>query len=205
MQAFERVVAPFDGVITARNTDVGALIQAGDNTTSKELFRLSAIQKLRVYVSVPEIYAPSVKDGAAVNVTLDAFANEVFKGSIVRNSHAIDLSSRTLKVEVDVANASGRLLPGAYAFVHFPLLASAHGLTIPSNALLFRSEGLRVGVVRDGRVALTPITGGEDYGSTLEVRGGLTPNDAIIVNPSDSLADGTLVRVSAKKETAVRQ
>jgi RND family efflux transporter MFP subunit len=204
LQAFERVVAPFDGVITARNTDVGALIQAGDNTTPKELFRLAAIQKLRVYVSVPEIYAPSVKNGAAVNVTLDAFPNEVFKGSIVRNSHAIDLSSRTLNVEVDVDNPSGRLLPGAYAFVHFPLLASAHGLTIPSNALLFRSEGLRVGVVRDGRVALTPITVGEDYGSTLEVRGGLTPNDAIIVNPSDSLADGTLVRVSAKKETAVR-
>jgi RND family efflux transporter MFP subunit len=204
LQAFERVVAPFDGVITARNTDVGALIQAGDNTTPKELFRLAAIQKLRVYVSIPEIYAPSVKNGAAVKVTLDAFANEVFKGSIVRNSHAIDLSSRTLNVEVDVDNPSGRLLPGAYAFVHFPLLASAHGLTIPSNALLFRSEGLRVGVVRNGRVALTPIRVGEDYGSTLEVRGGLTPNDAIIVNPSDSLADGSLVRVSAKKETAVR-
>jgi RND family efflux transporter MFP subunit len=205
LQAFERVIAPFDGLITARNTDVGALIQAGDNSTPKELFRLAAIQKVRVYISVPEIYAPSVKNGAAVDVTLDAFPNEVFKGVIVRNSQAIDLNSRTLNVEVDVDNPSGRLLPGAYAFVHFTLPSSAHALTIPANALLFRSEGLRAGVVRNGRVALTPITIGEDYGNALEVRAGLTPNDAIIVNPSDSLADGSPARVSAKKATGVRR
>jgi RND family efflux transporter MFP subunit len=204
LQAFERVIAPFDGLITARNTDLGALIQAGENTTPKELFHLAAIQELRVYVSVPEIYAPSVKNGAAVAVTLDAFPNEVFKGMIVRNSQSIDLNSRTLNVEVDVDNPAGRLLPGAYAFVSSKLPSSAHAVTIPANALLFRSEGLRVGVVRDGHVALTPIIVGEDYGNAVEVRGGLTPNDTIIVNPSDSLADGTSVRVSTKKQTAVR-
>jgi RND family efflux transporter MFP subunit len=205
LQAFERVIAPFDGVITARNTDIGALIQAGDNTTPKELFRLAATQTLRVYISVPEIYAPSVKNGASATVTLDAFPNQKFKGTIVRNANAIDLNSRTLNVEVDVDNPSGRLFPGAYAFVHLKLPASAHGITVPSNALLFRSEGLRAGVVRNGRVALTPITIGEDYGSAVEVRSGLTPNDAVIVNPSDSLADGTPVRISAKRESAVRQ
>jgi RND family efflux transporter MFP subunit len=139
-----------------------------------------------------------------VTVTLDAFPNEVFNGAIVRNSQSIDLTSRTLNVEVDVDNPAGRLLPGAYAFVHFKLPSGAHAVTIPSNALLFRSEGLRVGVVRDGRVALTPIIVGEDYGNSIEVRGGLTPNDTIIVNPSDSLADGTPVRVRTKKQTAVR-
>lgn len=114
LQAFERVIAPFDGVITARNTDLGVLIQAGDNTTPKELFRLAAIQTLRVYIPVPEIYAPSVRNGAAVKVTLDAFPNQTFKGWIVRNANAIDLNSRTLNVEVDVENPSGRLFPGAY-------------------------------------------------------------------------------------------
>jgi RND family efflux transporter MFP subunit len=205
LRAFERVIAPFDGVITARNTDLGALIQAGDNTTPKELFRLAAIQKLRVYISVPEIYASYVKDGATADVTLDAFPNQVFTGTVARNSEAIDPNSRTLNVEVDVNNPSGRLLPGAYAFVHLKLPASARALTIPTNTLLFRSEGLRVGVVRNGRVVLTPITIGEDYGSTVEVRSGLTRDDAVIVNPSDSLGDGTRVRISSRQESAVGQ
>jgi RND family efflux transporter MFP subunit len=205
LQAFERVIAPFDGVITARNTDVGALIQAGDNAAPKELFRLAAIQKLRVYISVPEIYASFVNDGATADVTLDAFPNQVFKGTVARNSEAIDPNSRTLNVEVDVSNPSGRLLPGAYAFVHLKLPASTRALTIPTNTLLFRSEGLRVGVVRNGRVVLIPITIGEDYGSTVAVRSGLTADDAVIVNPSDSLADGTPVRVSANAQSAVRQ
>jgi RND family efflux transporter MFP subunit len=205
LRAFERVIAPFDGVITARNTDLGALIQAGDNSTPKELFRLAAIQKLRVYISVPEIYASYVKDGGTADVTLDAFPNQVFTGTVARNSEAIDPNSRTLNVEVDVNNPSGRLLPGAYAFVHFKLPASARALTIPTNTLLFRSEGLRVGVVRNGRVVLTPITIGEDYGSTVEVRSGLTRDDAVIVNPSDSLADGARVRIGANGQGAVQQ
>jgi RND family efflux transporter MFP subunit len=204
LQAFERVTTPFDGVITARNTDVGALIQAGDNSTPKELFHLASIRKLRVYIPVPEVYAPYVKNGASVKVTLDAFPNKEFTGTVVRNSDAIDLNSRTLNVEVDVENPAGQLFPGAYAFVHLNVPASRGSVTIPSNALLFRSEGLRAGVVRNGHVALTAITIGQDYGSAVEVLSGLTPNDAVIVNPSDSLADGAAVSVHAPSGGTMR-
>jgi RND family efflux transporter MFP subunit len=196
LQAFERITAPFDGVITARNTDIGALIQAGDNTTPKELFHLAAIQKLRVYIPVPEVDAASVKTGEKVKVTLDAFPGENFTGILVRNADAIDPVSRTLNVEVDVENPLGRLMPGAYAFVYLPVPPGAGAVTIPSNALLFRSEGLRAGVVRNGHVELTPITIGQDYGSAVEVLSGLTPQDSVIVNPSDSLANGAAVRVA---------
>jgi RND family efflux transporter MFP subunit len=195
LQAFERITAPFDGVITARNTDVGALIQAGDNSTPKELFHLAAIQKLRVYIPVPEVDAYSVKAGDKVKVTLDAFPGQTFTGTLVRNDDAIDPVSRTLNVEVDVDNPSGKLLPGAYAFVYLKVPGSAGAVTIPSNALLFRAEGLRAGVVRNGHAELTPITIGQDYGSAVEVLSGLSPQDAVIVNPSDSLANGAAVRV----------
>jgi RND family efflux transporter MFP subunit len=198
LQAFERITAPFDGVITARNTDIGALIQAGDNSAPKEIFHLASIRKLRVYIPVPEVYAPYVHNGEPVKVTLDAFPNEEFTGTVVRNSDAIDLNSRTLNVEVDVDNPTGRLFPGAYAFVHLKAPASAGAVTIPSNALLFRAEGLRAGVVRNGRAALAPITIGQDYGSAVEVLSGLKANDAVIVNPSDSLADGAAVRLRTK-------
>jgi RND family efflux transporter MFP subunit len=204
LQAFERVTAPFDGVITARNTDVGALIQAGDNSTPKELFHLASIRKLRVYIPVPEVYATQVRDGESVKVTLDAFPKEEFVGKVVRNSDAIDLSSRTLNVEVDVENPTGRLFPGAYAFVHLKIPANAGGVTIPSNALLFRSEGLRAAVVRNDHVALIPIAIGQDYGSAVEVISGLTSNDAVIVNPSDSLANGALVRVVSYSKAQVQ-
>ena len=194
LQAFERVVAPFDGVITARNTDIGALVQA-DNSGPKELFHIAAIQKLRVYNPVPEVYAESVKTGDNVKLTFDAFPREAFTGTVVRNADAIDVASRTLNVEVDVDNPSGRLLPGAYAFVHLRVPPSTGAVTIPSNTLLFRSEGLRAGVVRDGHVELAPISIGQDYGSAVEVLSGLTLHDAVIVNPSDSLADGAAVQV----------
>ena len=194
LQSFERIIAPVDGVITARNTDIGALIQA-DTTAPKEIFHLSAIQKLRIYIPVPEVYAPSVKTGDKVDVTLDAFPGQNFTGTLVRNANAIDTTSRTLNVEVDVDNLSGRLMPGAYAFVHFKVPATSGAVTIPSNALLFRAEGLRVGIVRNGHVELTPIAIGQDYGSAVEVLSGLSPQDAVIVNPSDSLANGAAVRV----------
>jgi len=205
LQAFERVVAPFDGIITARNTDVGALVQAGDNSGPKELFHIAAIQTLRVYIPVPEVYAESVKTGEKVKLTLDAFPREVFTGTVVRNADAIDVASRTLNVEVDVDNPSGRLLPGAYAFVHLRVPSSTGAVTIPSNTLLFRSEGLRAGVVRDGHVELTPISIGQDYGSAVEVLSGLTPHDAVIVNPSDSLANGTAVSVANRPADGVRR
>ena len=201
LQSFEKLYAPFDGVITARNTDIGALIQAGDNTTPKELFHLSEIDKLRVYIAVPEVYAGRIKTGEKVGLTLDSFPGETFEGTLVRNSDAIDPQSRTLNVEVDLDNASGRLLPGAYAFVHLNLPSHDGSVTIPANTLLFRAEGLRVGVVQDGRVKLTPITIGHDYGGSVEVISGLTAQDSVVLDPSDSLTDGAAVQVTetAKK------
>ena len=205
LQAFERVTAPFDGVVTARNTDIGALVQAGDNSGPKELFHMAAIQTLRVYVAVPEIYAASVKTGEQAKLTLDAFPGETLTGTIVRNADAIDAASRTLNVEVDVHNPTGRLLPGAYAFVHLRVPPHPGSVTIPSNALLFRAEGLRVGVVRNGHVELSPIAIGQDYGSTVEVISGLSARDTVIVNPSDSLANGAAVQLVAKNSNGGRQ
>jgi RND family efflux transporter MFP subunit len=205
LQGFESVTAPFDGVVTARNTDIGALVQAGDNSGPKELFHMAAIQTLRVYVAVPEIYAAFVKNGEQPKLTLDAFPGETLTGTIVRNADAIDATSRTLNVEVDVPNPTGRLLPGAYAFVHLHVPPHPGSVTIPSNALLFRSEGLRTGVVRNGHVELTPIAIGQDYGSTVEVISGLSARDTVIVNPSDSLANGAAVQLVAKNGNGAKQ
>jgi len=195
LQSFEKVYAPFDGIITARNTDVGALIQAGENTSAKELFHIASIQTLRVYVSVPEVYAASMKIGEDAGVTFDAFPSEAFTGVIVRTSGAIDQRSRTLNVEVDVENPKGMLFPGGYATVRFKLPPSAGSFTIPSNTLLFRSEGLRVAVVRNDHVDLVPIRIGHDFGSTVEVLSGVGSQDAIVLDPSDSLAQGAAVRI----------
>ena len=203
LQEFEHVYAPFDGVITARNTDIGALIQNGDNTGPKELFHLAAIDKLRVYISVPEVYQTAVKTGETVTLTLDAFPGETFTGAIVRNSNSIDLTSRTLNVEVDVDNPTGRLLPGAYAFVHLKLPATPGAVTIPTNALLFRAEGLRVAAVRYGEVKLVPITISHDYGSTVEVTSNLTANDGVITDPSDSIMDGARVEIADSSQARV--
>jgi RND family efflux transporter MFP subunit len=193
LQSYERVYAPFDGVITARQTDVGALID-GDSSP-KELFHLAAIDKLRVYVPVPEISAAAVRTGERVTLTSDQFPNEIFHGTLVRNSSAIDSQSRTLNVEVDVDNSTGRLLPGSYAFVHIRAQGAASGLEIPATTLLFRAQGLQVGVVRNGRAELVPITIGRDYGATVEITSGLQRRDAVILSPSDSLIGGTPVQV----------
>jgi RND family efflux transporter MFP subunit len=195
LQAFEQVYAPFDGVITARNTDVGDLIQ-GDNTAPKELFHLAAVGKLRVYISVPEVYASAIKSGETVTLTLDAYPGENFAGTLVRDSNSIDLTSRTLRVEVDVDNPTGSLLPGAYAFVHWKLPSAARAVTIPTNTLLFRAEGLRVAVVRGGQAKLVPITIGHDYGSSVEVLSGLTSEDAVVLDPSDSIMEGSAVKIA---------
>jgi RND family efflux transporter MFP subunit len=203
LQSFEKVYAPFAGVITARNTDIGALINAGAGGVPQELFQMAAVNKLRVYVAVPEVDAQAAQTGAKATLTLDEFPGEKFMGTIVRNSDSIDLASRTLNVEVDVDNAQGRIKTGAYAFVHLTLpqssRPSAESLTIPANTLLFRSEGLRVGVVRNGRVNLVPITIGRDFGATVEVVAGLQPIDRVIVNPSDSLTAGSSVQISASQ------
>jgi RND family efflux transporter MFP subunit len=203
LQSFEKVYAPFAGVITARNTDIGALINAGAGGVPQELFHMAAVNKLRVYVAVPEVDSLAAQNGATATLTLDEFPGEIFQGTIARNSDSIDLASRTLNVEVDVDNAQNRIKTGAYIFVHLKNPRSPHAstqsLTIPANTLLFRSEGLRVGVVRNGHAELVPITIGRDYGATVEVVAGLQPTDQVIVNPSDSLASGNPVQVSAQQ------
>ena len=196
LTGFQKIYAPFDGVITARNTDIGALINSGASTPTQELFHLTAINILRVFVAVPQLYSQAVRPGATASLTLDEFPGKIFSGTIARNSNSIDLASRTLLVEVDVDNRNGTLLPGAYVRVHLKLPESVTSVTIPANALLFRSEGLRVGVVRNGQAELVPVTIGRDYGSSVEIVSGLQATDAVIVNPSDSLTSGTTVRVN---------
>lgn len=201
MQSFENVYAPFDGIVTVRNTDVGALIDAGSGSAPKELFHLAAINKIRVYVPVPEAYAGDIKNGSKASLTLDQYPGHAFEGTIARNSNMIDAASRTLNVEVDVDNPKGLLLPGSYVFVHFKVPERIENLTLPSNTLLFRSEGLRVGVVRNGRVALVPVTITHDAGQVIEIAASdLKPSDQVILDPSDSLIDGQQVHVSQQKQ-----
>jgi RND family efflux transporter MFP subunit len=196
LQSFEKIYAPFDGIITARSTDIGALIDAGASTQPKELFHMAATRTLRVYVAVPEVYSPSVRSGGSAALTLDEFPGETFRGTIVRNTNSIDLSSRTLLVEVDIDNPTGRLLPGAYVFVHLKLPDATQSVTIPANALIFRKEGLQVALVRDGKARLVSVKINHDYGNSVEIVSSLQPTDAVLVDPSDSLVDGTAVRVS---------
>ncbi len=200
LQSFERIYAPFSGVVTARNTDIGDLINAGTGDAApdqhKDLFRIAATGKLRVFVAVPEVYAPDIHDGDIAALTLDEYPGQQFVGRVARNSNAIDMASRTLNVEVDVDNPEGKLLPGAYVFVHFKLPQQLAKLSVPANALLFRSEGLRVAVVRDGHVHLQPITIAKDNGSTLDIGSGLQANDEIVLDPPDSLAEGQPVRLN---------
>jgi RND family efflux transporter MFP subunit len=199
LQSYEKVLAPFDGIITARDTDIGALIDAGANSPSKELFHLAAIDRLRIYVSVPERYARAAQPGATANITLDEFPGETFQGTLVRNANAIDLASRTLLLEVDVENPAGRLLPGAYTFVHLTLPTATQSVTLPSNALLFRQEGLQAAVVRNGHAQLVAVTIGRDYGEKVEILSGLQTSDAVIADPSDSLISGTAVHIAESK------
>jgi RND family efflux transporter MFP subunit len=196
LQGFEKVYAPFDGVITARNTDIGALIDAGSAAAARELFHMAAIQRLRVFVAVPEVYSRAARTGASAALTLDEYPGREFHGTLVRNASAIDPASRTLLVEVDVDNPKDELLPGAYVFVHLKLPRETPSVTVPANTLLFRSQGLQVGVVRDGQAHLVPVTIGHDYGTTVEIVAGLQPTDQVIVSPSDSLTTGTRVRIA---------
>jgi RND family efflux transporter MFP subunit len=198
LQGYERIIAPFDGVITARNTDIGDLIDAGSGSTSpRELFHMDATGSLRVYVAVPEVDSDAIHDGDRAMLTQDSNPGLKILGTIVRNANAIDHATRTLNVEVDVNNAKGVLRPGAYVFVHFQLPAMGNTVTIPSNALLFRAEGLRVGVVRGDRVQLVPVTIGHDFGSSVEITSGLTSADEVILDPSDSLVSGVEVHATS--------
>ncbi len=197
LQSFQKIFAPFDGVITARNIDVGALIDAGSSGGSaKELFHLADTRKLRVYVSVPQSYSRAAVPGVAARLTLAEFPGRNFGGTLVRTADAIDSSSRTLLVEIDVENPTGRLLPGAYSEVHLDLPATTSAFILPVNALMFRSEGLRVAKIIDGRVLLVPITIGRDFGREVEVVAGLAGDETIIANPADSLVSGARVRAA---------
>jgi len=204
LQGFEKIYAPFDGVVTARNTDIGALINAGSATTGRELFHMAAIHRLRVFVAVPEVYSRAARSGSPATLTLDEFPGRSFHGTLARNANAIDLASRTLLVEVDVDNPLGELLPGAYVFVHLQLPREIASVTVPANTLLFRAEGLQVGVVRDGQAQLVPVTIGHDYGTSVEILTGIQPTDQVIVSPSDSLTSGTRVRIAGAPAGAGR-
>ncbi len=195
---FGKIYAPFAGVITARNIDVGALIDAGANSQQgKELFHLAATDRLRVYVSVPQQYSRAATPGVTADVTLEEFPGRKFTGTIARTANAIDAASRTLLTEVDVKNPGGELLPGSYVSVHLKLPSKGAVVTIPANTLLFRSEGLRVAVVKDGQAHLTPITIGRDFGTEVEVVSGLQGDESIVVNPADSLISGSPVHVAS--------
>ena len=197
LQSFEKIYAPFTGVITARNTDIGALIDSGASGGQRtELFHIAQPDKLRVYVNVPEAYSQAAKPGLTADLTLAEFPGRRFQGKLVRTASAIDTNTRTLLVEIDVDNPTGTLLSGAYAEVHLKLPGAASSLIIPVNALLFRSEGLRVATVPDGRHAeLQPVTLGHDFGNEVEVVTGLNGDETLILNPPDSIVSGQVVRI----------
>ena len=197
MQSYERIIAPFDGIITARNTDIGDLISAGNNGvgTARELFHLAATNRMRVFAAVPELYAERVRDGHRAGITQESQPNTVLEGEIVRNANAIDRTTRTLNVEVDLDNTTGQLLPGAYVFVHFHAPGSSNNVTVPSNVLLFRAQGMQAAVVKNGRVHLQPVKVGHDYGDQVEITSGITADDALVLDPPDSLAEGAEVHI----------
>jgi RND family efflux transporter MFP subunit len=198
LQSFQRIYAPFSGVITARNTDVGALIDSGSSGGVRtELFHLVQPDKLRVYVSVPQVYSQAAKPGLTADLTLSEFPGRPFVGKLVRTANAIDPSSRTLLVEIAVDNPTGQLFTGSYAEVHLKLPTAASAFILPVNTLLFRAEGLRVAAVGAGqKVELKQITLGHDFGNEVEVIAGLSGNESVIVNPPDSVIDGETVRIA---------
>jgi RND family efflux transporter MFP subunit len=203
LQSFEKIYAPFDGVITARNTDIGQLINSGSSTGPKtELFHIAAPGRLRVYVNVPQVYSQVAKPGLKADLALAEFPGRRFEGTLVRTADAIDTASRTLLVEIDVNNPTGELLTGAYAEVHLKLPGSISTFTIPVNTLLFRSEGLRVAVAKDSKATLIPVTLGRDFGSEVEVLTGLNGDENLIVNPPDSIVSGQPVRLAQNAASA---
>lgn len=196
LESFKNIYAPFAGVVTRRNVDIGNLINAGNGGAAQQLFYLSQIDPIRVYVNVPELYAPAIHAGLGAYIVLTQFPGRRFEGRIVRTANAIDQASRTLLTEVDVPNKTGELLPGGYSEVHLEVKVNGARLQVPVNALLFRAEGLRaVSVDADHKTHLKPLQIGRDFGTTLEVLQGLDANDWIVVNPADSLDEGQQVNV----------
>ena len=203
LESFKHIYAPFSGVITRRNIDLGNLINAGNGGTAQELFFLAQTDPIRVYVSVPEMYAPAVHAGLGAYLELAQYPGQKFDGKVVRTADAIDQASRTLLTEVDVPNKAGQLLPGGYAQVHLLVEVTGARLQVPVNALLFRSEGLRAVVVDENhKTRLQALTIGRDYGTSLEVLQGLKASDWIVLNPADSLEDGIQVNVKQVPQSA---
>jgi multidrug efflux system membrane fusion protein len=197
LEGFKDVYAPFTGVLTRRNVDPGALINAGAGAAGRELFDIARVDPLRVFTSVPQAYAPFIKVGAKTAVTLQEFPGQKFVATVARTAESIDPTTRTLLTEVDVPNKDGRLLPGSFGEVHFAVGSGVNKVTVPVNAMLFRSEGPRLAVIgSDNKVQLRPINIGRDYGATLEILGGVSPSEQVVVNPSDSLEEGQQVKVA---------
>jgi RND family efflux transporter MFP subunit len=194
--SFEKVYAPFDGVITARNTDIGDLINSGSSTAAKtDLFHIAQPGKLRVYVNVPEEYSRGITVGMTADLSLAEFPDRKFQGKVVRTADDINLTTRTLLIEIDVDNPTGTLLTGSYAEVHLAIPTRASTFLIPVNTLLFRTEGLRLGIVKDGKVVLTSVTPGHDFGNEIEIVAGLKSDDQVIINPPDSILSGQEVQI----------
>jgi RND family efflux transporter MFP subunit len=194
--SFERVYAPFDGVITARNTDIGDLINSGSAGGVKtDLFHIAQPKTLRVYVNVPEEYSQGIRTGMTADLSLAEFPGRKFQGKLVRTADAINATTRTLLIEIEIANPKGELLTGSYAEVHLAIPTQASTFLLPVNTLIFRSEGLRVGIVKDGKVALTAVTPGHDFGNEIEIVSGLKPDDQVIINPPDSIVSGQQVQI----------
>ena len=194
--SFEKVYAPFDGVITARNTDIGDLINSGSSSNVKtDLFHIAQPGTLRVYVNVPEEYSRGIAVGMTADLSLAEFPDRKFQGRVVRTADAINVTTRTLLIEIDVANPTGTLLTGSYAEVHLAVPTQSSTFLLPVNTLLFRTEGLRVGVVKDGKVVLTTVTPGHDFGNEIEIVSGLKANDQVIINPPDSLVSAQQVQI----------
>jgi RND family efflux transporter MFP subunit len=194
--SFEKVYAPFDGVITARNTDIGDLINSGSSSNVKtDLFHIAQPGRLRVYVNVPEEYSQGIATGMTADLSLAEFPDRKFQGKVVRTADSINMTTRTLLIEVDVDNPTGTLLTGSYAEVHLAVPTQISTFLIPVNTLLFRTEGLRVGVVKEGKVVLTAVTPGHDFGDQIEVVSGLKSDDQVIVNPPDSIVSGQEVQI----------
>jgi RND family efflux transporter MFP subunit len=197
LQSFERIYAPFDGIITARNTDVGALVDSGSAGGVKtDLFHLSQVDRLRVYVNVPEEYSQATTSGLTAELTLSEFPGKTFTGKLVRTSQAINFETRTLLAEVDVTNPTGKLLSGSYAEVHFKVPGTITTYILPVDTLLFRKEGLRVAVVKDSKAQLLPVTPGRDFGDTIEIISGLQGNESVMVSPPDSVVNGEKVQIA---------
>jgi RND family efflux transporter MFP subunit len=196
LESFKRVRAPFDGVITARNTDIGALINAGQSTGS-ELFRIADTEKLRIYAQVPEVYAATTTIGLKAELRFTEHPGKPYEAEVVRTSNALDPSARTLQVELQLDNQQGEVFPGAYAEVHFKLPSSTRTLRLPANTVLFRAAGLQVATVdSSNRIKLKNILQGRDFGKTVEILDGVDQNDVVVVNPPDSVTDGLPVRIA---------